>query len=59
MPPLHVRVAFEKGEGENLNPRYFSWVGLYGQLYNLDFNAMLRLIRVRQGHQQKRLEHRS
>jgi hypothetical protein len=58
LAPLHARVVLEKGQGETLNPKYYTWVGLYGKVYRMDFLGLMSFIRMRNGHQRKRLEYK-
>jgi hypothetical protein len=53
--PLYVEVWFQTGRLEEV---YDVNVGPFGKIYPLTFIGLLNLIRMRNGHQQKRLEYK-
>lgn len=54
LAPLHV-VVTNTADGEDI---FESKVGQEGKVYDLDCEALIRLICVRQGAEQKRLEYK-
>jgi hypothetical protein len=55
LAPVNVVVVNVGGDGEET---YETNVGLFGQVYDLRFDDLMNLIRVRCGFERKRLEYR-
>ena len=55
LAPLHVEVYAKAPHGDDV---FDTWVGKTGQVYQLDFDELMWLIRRRCGFEQKRLEYK-